>query len=38
MRKVIVIEYVSLDGVIRRPGMRTRIPKVGSHTAGGTGA
>jgi hypothetical protein len=35
MRKVIVLEFVSLDGVIQAPAAQRKIPVVVSRMAGG---
>jgi hypothetical protein len=37
MRKIIVLEHISLDGVIQAPGGRTKIPATASRMAGGLG-
>jgi hypothetical protein len=36
MRKVIVTEFMSLDGVVQAPGGETRTQAAGSSTAAGT--
>ncbi len=36
MRKLVVPEFISLDGVIQARGVRTRIPTEASPTAGGS--
>ena len=35
MRKLIVSEFITLDGVIQAPGGSTKIETMGSRTAGG---
>ena len=35
MRKIVVSEFVSYDGVLQAPGVRTKIPRAASSTVAG---